>query len=162
MNNQKTNWSSFGTNNAGASQQIRQNRSYGSYSTQDTVQYSELPDFNIGEISKELFDSTAKKCAQVLANKKNTGTQLRRFYDELVMWYDRAMADEEDNLENILPFIYMINSKVAYAKGRKNVDEKFQRYMEKLIRQIKDKKTLKNAKLFMEAMMGFFKELVKD
>ena len=56
----------------------------------------------------------------------------------------------------------MMKSKVAYAKGRKNVDATFQNFINTLIGQIDDQKTLNNAKLFMEAMMGFYKQYKKD
>ena len=117
-----------------------------------------LPNFDISNLTKELFDTTADKCAKAIsANKKsNKPTQIRRFYEELILLEERATISEEA-FKDTLPFIYMIKSKVAYAKGRGNVDNIFEDFMNKLINQITDIKTLKNAKLFMEAMMGFFK-----
>lgn len=56
----------------------------------------------------------------------------------------------------------MMKSKAAYAKGRKNIDATFLQFIKDLINQIKDKETLNNAKLFMEAMMGFYKQYKKD
>lgn len=123
-----------------------------------------LPDFNLSNLTKELFDTTADKCAQIIAASSdsiNKPTQIRRFYDELVMWNDRAAVSEKA-FTDALPFVYMIKSKVAYAKGRKNVDETFQKFIDKTIGQIVDRKTLNNAKLFMEAVMGFYKQYKKD
>ena len=122
-----------------------------------------LPDFNLSNLTKELFDSIADKCAQIIAASSvsiNKPTQIRRFYDELVMWNERVDSDEK--FTEVLPFVYMIKSKVAYAKGRKNVDETFQKFIDKTIGQIVDRKTLNNAKLFMEAVMGFYKQYKKD
>lgn len=122
-----------------------------------------LPDFNLSNLTKELFDAIADKCAQIIAASSvsiNKPTQIRRFYDELVMWNERADSDEK--FTEVLPFVYMIKSKVAYAKGRKNVDETFQKFIDKTIGQIGDRKTLNNAKLFMEAVMGFYKQYKKD
>ncbi len=122
-----------------------------------------LPDFNLSNLTKELFDTIADKCAQIIAASSvsiNKPTQIRRFYDELVMWNERVDSDEK--FTEVLPFVYMIKSKVAYAKGRKNVDETFQKFIDKTIGQIVDRKTLNNAKLFMEAVMGFYKQYKKD
>lgn len=135
-------------------------------------------DFNIKTLSKDLFDKTAEAWAKEIAykkegnifktdpkgrlmNSKNMPTQLRRFYDELVMWNERA-AQSDKAFQDALPFVYMMKSKVAYAKGRKNVDATFQQFINTLINQIDDQKTLNNAKLFMEAMMGFYKQYKKD
>ena len=139
-------------------------------------QKKNLLDFDVENLSKELFDDTAKKWAEKIAYKmdnmgniqkdrygnneptKNMPTQLRRFYDELVMWNERATMLDNDFQRDILPFVYMLKSKVAYAEGRGHVDKTFQQFINKLINQIHDKKTLNNAKLFMEAMMGFYKQ----
>ena len=119
-----------------------------------------LPPFDINNLNKELFDKIADECAKIIAgdkyNKKNKTTQIRRFYDELVMWEERASGSEEA-YKNAEPFIFMIKSKVAYAKGRDTVDGTFKNFMDKVINKISDTKSLKNAKMFMEAVMGFYK-----
>ena len=123
-----------------------------------------LPTFDIKTLTKELFDTIADKCAKTISESSdsvNKPTQLRRFYDELVMWNERA-AKSEQSFKDALPVVYMMKSKVAYAKGRKNVDSTFQEFINKTIDQINDQKTLNNAKLFMEAMMGFYKQYKKD
>ncbi|MEE6207134.1 MAG: type III-A CRISPR-associated protein Csm2 [Alphaproteobacteria bacterium] len=128
-------------------------------------QYRKLPDFNVKNLTKELFDVTADRCAKIISesNKKeqNKSTQIRRFYDELVMWNERAGISQEA-FQNALPFIFMIKSKVAYAEGRGTVDETFKIFMGTVIDQIDDVKTLNNAKLFMEAVMGFYKLYKQD
>lgn len=119
-----------------------------------------LPEFNLTNLTKELFDEIANKCAETISftpkSTVNQSTQIRRFYDELVMWNNRADSDEK--FTEVLPFVYMIKSKVAYAKGRDNVDSTFQDFINKTINQINDRKTLNNAKLFMESVMGFYKQ----
>mgnify|MGYP005968552275 CR=1 FL=1 len=129
---------------------------------EDTVKV--LPAFNVKTRSKELFDTIAETCAKTIAESSesiNKPTQLRRFYDELVMWNERASISDEA-FQNALPFVYMMKSKAAYAKGRKNVDATFLDFIKTLIGQIEDKDTLNNAKLFMEAMMGFYKQYKRD
>lgn len=129
---------------------------------EDTIK--DLPSFDIKTLTKELFDTTAETCAKTIAESSdsiNKPTQLRRFYDELVMWNERASISDEA-FQDALPFVYMMKSKAAYAKGRKNIDATFLQFIKDLINQIKDKETLNNAKLFMEAMMGFYKQYKKD
>ena len=100
---------------------------------------------------------------------KNRSTQLRKFYDELVMWTDKVhsigklepgqkSSDVRDaRYRDSAPFIKMMNAKVAYAKGRNHVDDSFEAMFSHCIKAITDAETLKHAKLFMEAFMGFYK-----
>lgn len=130
----------------------------------DKEQSRPLPEFHLAPLTKELFDTIADECAKTISEtvKKevNRATQIRRFYDELVMWNDRADSDEK--FTEVLPFVYMIKSKVAYAKGRATVDSTFQEFINETIGQIDNRETLNNAKLFMEAVMGFYKQYKKD
>ncbi len=100
---------------------------------------------------------------------KNRSTQLRKFYDELVMWTDKVhsigkletgqkSSDVRDARYKVsAPFIKMMNAKVAYAKGRNHVDDSFEAMFSHCIKSVSDAETLKHAKLFMEAFMGFYK-----
>ena len=100
---------------------------------------------------------------------KNKSTQLRKFYDELVMWTDKVYSIgkldpgqksrdvRETRYKDSAPFIKMMNAKVAYAKGRNHVDDSFEAMFSHCIKSISDAETLKHAKLFMEAFMGFYK-----
>ena len=100
---------------------------------------------------------------------KNRSTQLRKFYDELVMWTDKVQTVvklepgqkssdvREERYRQSAPFIKMMNAKVAYAKGRGHIDESFEAMFSHCIKSIIDAETLKHAKLFMEAFMGFYK-----
>lgn len=110
-------------------------------------------------------DIAQEKAARVYeggAGRKNKSTQLRKFYDELVMWFDKVNLERSKDAKaskytDLAPFIKMMNAKVAYAKGRDHVDECFEQMFSHLIRQIDSPDTLKHAKLFMEAFMGFYK-----
>jgi CRISPR type III-A-associated protein Csm2 len=90
----------------------------------------------------------------------NKPTQVRKFYDEVTMWSEktRTMADLEQNL----PFIKMINAKVAYARGRDYVDDKFVAWISSCLAQIKaaDEESLsafQNFRILFEAFTGFYK-----
>lgn len=112
--------------------------------------------------SSEIFSEIAKKAAEEIKSNANVNksTQLRKFYDELAMWNERvqlAQADKLAKFNELEPFIKMLKAKVAYAKGRKHIDDKFMAVFNQTIDEIKCPQTLKEAKLFMEAVMGYCK-----
>lgn len=116
----------------------------------------------------ELFDSVANRVAEKVSkpldkngrldDKKNKPTQIRKFYDEIVMW-DQRVRQNKDGYNQFLPLIKMINAKVAYAEGRELVDKNFTKLMRCCLDQVKENEpqTLHHCKLFLEAFMGFFK-----
>ncbi|WP_442764119.1 type III-A CRISPR-associated protein Csm2 [Malikia spinosa] len=117
-------------------------------------------------IPAELFGDIAKDKAAVIAEagggRKNKSTQLRKFYDELVMWHEKVHHErtpqaKADKYAEIAPFIKMMKAKVAYARGRDHVDECFEQLLAHLVSQIDGVDSLRHAKLFMEAFMGFYK-----
>ncbi|GAA6942248.1 hypothetical protein AOH328_11130 [Helicobacter pylori] len=123
---------------------------------------------NINEIkignekSAEIFSDIAQRAAKHIKTNKNLNktTQLRKFYDELAMWNDRVQLVRENKagkFQELIPFIKMLKAKVAYAEGRKNVDKNFSDIFNRCIDQISNVETLRDAKLFMEAVMGFCK-----
>lgn len=122
-------------------------------------------------LNAELFNSIAKEAAKTIADandKSNKPTQLRRFYDELVLWETRiqqAGGDQRaDKLKEFLPFILMMNAKAAYAEGRnpKLVTSEFVSLLNHTLGEVKkseDPETLTHCKLFWEAFMGFYKQV---
>ena len=112
------------------------------------------------ELDPELFNGVAKRCAKAIGDNRkcNKPSQLRRFYDELVMWQTKVGPDEA-RFQEVRPFILMLNAKAAYAQGRDLVDPNFVKLLERCLRQAEDAKTLGYAKLFFEAFLGFYKEV---
>lgn len=117
-------------------------------------------------VSVELFASIAEDKAKTVAaaggRRNNKSTQLRKFYDELVMWFDKVNLERTNDgkaskYAEVAPFIKMMKAKVAYAKGRDHVEACFEQMFSHLISQIDGPDTLRHAKLFMEAFMGFYK-----
>ena len=113
----------------------------------------------------ELFNKTAKQWAEDIGVGKGgvQNTQIRKFYDKVLELYEKSQTNEEDFSE-ILPFVKMLNSKVAYASSRnsaggKLVNQKFVQMMNNCINQINSKEDLKIFKLFFEAVIGFHKSL---
>lgn len=111
------------------------------------------------ELDPLLFSTIADEKAKSIGledRNKNKGTQLRRFFDEVVRLNSQAQFRESDwNL--ILPQLHMMIAKVAYAKGRKLVTASFVNLIHDGIHQIKDKDDLKVFSNFLESFMGFYK-----
>lgn len=110
----------------------------------------------------DLFDTQAEKYAQNIGDGvKNT--QIRKFYDYVLDYQNKSksLSDEEFKME-ILPFIKMLRSKVAYAStrnsgGGKLINDAFAGMMNDCIAAVQEKNDLNNFKLFFEAVIGFHK-----
>lgn len=147
--------------------QYQRNQGWTDRSRQDVPRISiSVVDVQLKNIPATLFSDIAEDKARTVheagEGKKNKSTQLRRFYDELVMWYERVQfertpAERSAKYEEVAPFIQMLVAKVAYARGREHIDECFETLFAHVIRQISDADSLRHAKLFMEAFMGFYK-----
>jgi CRISPR-associated protein Csm2 len=113
------------------------------------------------KLNPELFNSIAKDVAIEVASggdRINKSTQLRKFYDEIVLWDNKVLMHPE-KFDEYLPFIRMLNAKVAYAEGRKLVDFRFVNLVNNGLKQVICPITLHTFKLFMEAFMGFYKQV---
>lgn len=118
---------------------------------------------NFENLDPNLFSAVAQDAAEkVNEGKANKRTQLRRFYDELTMWSDRVeqvkREDQPGKYQEWAPFIKMLKAKVVYAQGRGHVDKTFTALFSRCLDEIKDPKTLRHAKLFLEAFMGFYRQ----
>jgi CRISPR-associated protein Csm2 len=113
------------------------------------------------KLDPDLFNTVAKDAAQTVASggdRVNKATQLRKFYDEIVLWDNKVLLHPE-KFDEYLPFIRMLNAKVAYAEGRKLVDRNFVELLNSGLKQVVCPETLHTFKLFMEAFMGFYKQV---
>ena len=121
----------------------------------------ELNKIKLDKLEIDIFSDTARNAAEHISQNKdkNKSTQLRKFYDELAMWHDKVFqaASREEAYQNAAPFIQMMKAKAAYSKGRKHVDDNFVDVFNQIIGQIHSPDSLKNAKLFFEAVLGFRK-----
>lgn len=110
----------------------------------------------------DLFAAIAERCARSVGlkddrpRKENKPSQLRKFYDELGMWAERVRTDP-DKFAEFLPFIRMLNAKVAYARGRELVDANYEALMNHCLKEVTDPETLHLCKTFFEAFMGYYK-----
>jgi len=113
------------------------------------------------KIDPDLFNKVAQETAKTIAGdnpraQTNKPTQLRRFYDEIVMWENKVCM-YPDRFDEYLPFIRMLNAKVAYALGRKLVDQSYCDLLSHCLGQVNTPEQMRTFKLFMEAIMGFYK-----
>lgn len=111
------------------------------------------------QIDPTLFSVTAEQMARDIGQEdrgKNKGTQLRRFFDELVRINTRAQR-EGDNWNLTHPLVHMMLAKAAYAQGRNLVTESFVKLMRDGISQVHDREDLQVLTNFLEAFMGFYK-----
>jgi CRISPR-associated protein Csm2 len=120
----------------------------------------------LGDIDDELYAGIAEAKAKFIAENSNReankSTQLRRFYDEMVLWNEKingrgSQEERAVRYKELAPLIKMLNAKVVYAEGRKHVDKNFVTLFRHVLAQVKTPRTLEQAKLFVEAFMGFYK-----
>jgi CRISPR-associated protein Csm2 len=119
----------------------------------------EISKVSFGNIDPKLYSDIAEQNARLVASadtNKNKPSQLRRFYDELVMLQHKVGSSGE-RFDEQQPFIQMLKAKVAYAKGREKVDDNFAFLLGRVVDESKDPGRLKQARLFMEAFMAFYK-----
>lgn len=102
----------------------------------------------------ELFDSIAKDVAKQVSTTKTT--QMRNFYEYVLGLLDKA--NDENFKTEILPFVKMLNSKVAYSNSRGHASDEFADMIRQCIEQVKNKKDLETFKYFFEAVLGFSKK----
>lgn len=110
-------------------------------------------------LDPELFNNIAHEAAKSVAvadRERNKSTQLRRFYDELLLWETRV-SQQPEKFSEYLPFIRMLNAKVAYAEGRRLVDATFVQLMHHTLSKVTNAAELTACKHFWEAFMGFYK-----
>jgi CRISPR-associated protein Csm2 len=109
---------------------------------------------------KELFSKKAEAIAKKLndgSNKKDISTtQFRKFYDKVLELTQKGENLEQKDFEiEVLPFLKMLKSKVAYAKTRKTCGDKFVALMNGSIDKVNSIEELKNFKYFLESIIGF-------
>lgn len=113
----------------------------------------------------ELLNKTAKQYAENIGVGRGgvQNTQIRKFFDQ-VLDLNQKTKHTDDFQGEILPFVKMLNSKVAYASTRKGaggniINKPFVDMMNNCINQIDSEKKLEVFKLFFEAVIGFHKSL---
>ncbi len=115
------------------------------------------------ENNVELFGDVAKNLADEIAaegrGQTNKGTQIRKFYDAVLKLNQKAQNIRESEYKTkVYPFVVMLKSKVAHAKARKLVSNKFETMINGCVVQAETKEKMEIFKLFFEAFIGFYKK----
>ncbi|NOY64108.1 MAG: type III-A CRISPR-associated protein Csm2 [Nitrospirae bacterium] len=118
-----------------------------------------------GQINPELFSIVAEKCAETICNdglkgkklEKNKISQLRKFYDEALRFKDLIKSGE--SIDDLLPYLKMLNAKAAYAEGRGLITRNFTTMLKKCLEQVdsRNPQSLEVFISFFEAFMGYYK-----
>lgn len=117
----------------------------------------------LSEENVELFGDVAKNLAEEIAEEgrgqTNKGTQIRKFYDAVLKLNQKAQNVRESEYKaKVYPFVVMLKSKVAHAKARKLVSNKFEQMINDCVVQANTKEKMELFKLFFEAFIGFYKK----
>jgi CRISPR-associated protein Csm2 len=117
------------------------------------------------KLDPTLFSTKAQDFAQQISreasSKMNKGTQLRKFFDEILRLNTQAQLPGADwNL--ILPQVHMVIAKTAYAYGRDLVSKSFVDHMRQGIEQIETQEDLRIFTNHLEAFTGFYKMYNKN
>ncbi|MEN9945805.1 MAG: hypothetical protein RLZZ293_191 [Pseudomonadota bacterium] len=125
---------------------------------------------NLDKPDRDLFSASAEKFAKKFDEtgvtidnngsskkdkNKNTRTQLRGFYDEIVTWNDKIGSNDEKYQANE-PLIRMFLAKVAYSLGRGHISSEVNQFMVECFKQINSAKSLNNFRLLFESIMGYY------
>jgi len=130
------------------------------YSVDESVKKS-FKEFDL----KSLYNSQAEKVAKVIhqesSGKFNKNSQIRKFYDEL---YNLKMKvelskDVEAEFSKVLPIVYLLGSKSAYARGRDKIGDNFFNFLKSNVMKIESFEDLKTFLLYFEAVLGYYKFL---
>ena len=116
------------------------------------------------QLDPELFSAKAEELAkEINADRQrsrgkaiNKPTQIRNFYEE-VLRFDSMLKTKPEDFDNVLPYLKMINAKVAYAVGRELVTNKFKDFITSSLNQVKDKADFDAFAGLFEAFMGYYK-----
>ncbi len=113
-------------------------------------------------LDPHLFSTQAEEFARQISSEggrsMNKGTQLRKFFDEILRLNTLARPQDADwNL--ILPQVHMVIAKAAYAQGRNLVSKGFVDHIRQGIGQVEEPADLMVFTNHMEAFMGYYKML---
>ncbi len=108
------------------------------------------------DLFSEVADKWAEKINEMGGYRKNKPSQLRKFYDEVLLYYNH-LKDNKDEFLRMLPYIKLLRAKVYYALGREYITEEFKDFIEECLKQIETWEDFEVFKNFFEAFMGFYR-----
>jgi CRISPR-associated protein Csm2 len=123
-----------------------------------------------GQINPELFSGVAEKWARTVCDAglkqdrrgkkkldRNKITQLRKFYDEALRY--KELVRNGESINDVLPYLMMLNAKAAYAEGRELITKEFSNMLRTGLEQIESNRpeSIEIFVNFFEAFMGYYK-----
>lgn len=132
------------------------------------MQNNTKPDYQVkifkgGGVSlKDLIKDESERFAEFISkNNKDTYTQVRRFYDELVRIKYLYNMNMSKGFEKYLPSIYIIASKALYANKRNTLSKYFSNFIYENVRKIETADDLENFILYFESVLGYLKYYIE-
>ncbi len=109
----------------------------------------------------DMINKNADVIAKIIKQGSNSYTQVRKFYDELLSLQKQAQGNQNNvdsgEFEKVLPMIYLVKSKAAYARGKKNINDNLLSFLVYYIEKIKNIEQLKYFMLYFEAILGYLR-----
>ncbi len=109
----------------------------------------------------DMINKNADVIAKIIKQGENSYTQVRKFYNELLLLQKQAQGNqnniESGEFEKVLPMIYLVKSKAAYANGKKNINDNLLTFLVFYIEKIKNIEQLKYFMLYFEAILGYLR-----
>ncbi|MCH3916053.1 MAG: type III-A CRISPR-associated protein Csm2 [Spirochaetia bacterium] len=116
------------------------------------------------KLTKELLTSIPEGIARDVMehpkNKKASSTQIRKYYDDLLLLHSKAHVEgctKENFHDSILPLVAFSKAKLAYGVGRKVVTDEFRDKLVSYIDQIESRDDFDHFILFYQALIGYTK-----
>ena len=117
---------------------------------------------DLKKITPELFLEVAEDKAKAFERERgrNESSQLRKFYNEVCQFEEKLTGysnpkEQKEQFDRIYPLLCMLVPKAVYAKTRKHVDDNFVTMMRDCIKQVNSPETLRNFRLFFEAIIAY-------
>lgn len=109
----------------------------------------------------DMINKNADVIAKIIKQGENSYTQVRKFYNELLLLQKQAQGNQNNvdsgEFEKVLPMIYLVKSKAAYARGKKNINDNLLSFLVFYIEKIKNIEQLKYFMLYFEAILGYLR-----
>lgn len=109
----------------------------------------------------DMINKNADVIAKIIKQGENSYTQVRKFYNELLLLQKQAQGNQNNvdsgEFEKVLPMIYLVKSKAAYANGKKNINDNLLTFLVFYIEKIKNIEQLKYFMLYFEAILGYLR-----
>ena len=118
------------------------------------------------DLFSDLAEDAAKRVSSEASDKRNKATQLRRFFDDVLTFGSRLKElqgnAQREEFEKTLPYLKMLNAKVAYAKARDLISLEFKDFISISLKQVNDLDDFKVFNALFEAFMGYYKFFEKE